>query len=449
VNKVCRAAEPGECSLPETCNGISAECPEDLHKPTGTACQGDTGACYAGECQTHFAQCQMHGYSFACESNDQNDGDDGCGHLFCKRTSSSACEKVSGNDNGGRAVEDGTPCTGNRNTDAQDRKVCSDNSCVASTELALPFSVTCHNGVLDPGETDVDCGGSTCFPCLPGEKCLRHDDCFGTESQPGLCSSAPTSAPTISFVPPPEPTKCDDLDQDSCMNFTGCIYLDDFSRCRPTDILPPSGSCDTQKKEPSCINWQGCQWDNDQLECVSIPAPPTPSPSPGVCVAPPSAKGPGDTDGFLDKDWKENWEIIVGAGAGTLILGLLCAFIVCRKHCSCCRKKKPQRPKYDPTSFQTQHQHSTATTSMRNPTQGNVNSEYALPQAAPAAVQSMPPPRCPSCRVNYGNPANDGGLCNACNQQCFSLQIDSSGRIIENTGASAWNSGDNQQNWFN
>jgi len=37
----------------------------------------------------------------------------------------------------------------------------------------------CSNGVLDVGETDLDCGGS-CTPCLQGKTCLQDSDCtFG------------------------------------------------------------------------------------------------------------------------------------------------------------------------------------------------------------------------------------------------------------------------------
>jgi hypothetical protein len=58
---------------------------------------------------------------------------------------------------------------------------------------------TCRNGVLDEGETDVDCGGDTCRKCAGGRACLQSSDCFSgncVESS-GLCY-----AMTLSFAEP-------------------------------------------------------------------------------------------------------------------------------------------------------------------------------------------------------------------------------------------------------
>lgn len=42
------------------------------------------------------------------------------------------------------------------------------NTCVASA---------CENGVIDPGETSADCGGDNCAPCALGKACLVDTDC--------------------------------------------------------------------------------------------------------------------------------------------------------------------------------------------------------------------------------------------------------------------------------
>lgn len=37
----------------------------------------------------------------------------------------------------------------------------------------------CTNGLQDDQETDIDCGGTECGKCLDGKACVRDDDCFG------------------------------------------------------------------------------------------------------------------------------------------------------------------------------------------------------------------------------------------------------------------------------
>merc|ERR1719333_1837485 len=63
------------------------------------------------------------------------------------------------------------------------------------------------NNVMDAsiGETDVDCGGSSCPPCALGQTCAVDTDCFsGGSCEATLCEYAPTSLPTP--VPVPSPT---------------------------------------------------------------------------------------------------------------------------------------------------------------------------------------------------------------------------------------------------
>lgn len=57
--------------------------------------------------------------------------------------------------------------------DCSGSDVCNVGACVAPA---------CSNGALDPGETDVDCGGSDCAPCANGDGCTSGSDC-----QSGFC----------------------------------------------------------------------------------------------------------------------------------------------------------------------------------------------------------------------------------------------------------------------
>ncbi len=47
---------------------------------------------------------------------------------------------------------------------------------------------SCHNGMLDPPETAVDCGGGTCPACGPGDPCDLDVDCTsGCNTLNGIC----------------------------------------------------------------------------------------------------------------------------------------------------------------------------------------------------------------------------------------------------------------------
>ena len=47
-----------------------------------------------------------------------------------------------------------------------------------SSERRVCEEVSCSNGVLDAGETDVDCGGGSCSPCAAGRRCEANKDCL-------------------------------------------------------------------------------------------------------------------------------------------------------------------------------------------------------------------------------------------------------------------------------
>ena len=54
---LCREAH-GSCDLPEKCDGISTQCPQDNIKPNWESCN-DKGyaVCFFGECKSHSSQC--------------------------------------------------------------------------------------------------------------------------------------------------------------------------------------------------------------------------------------------------------------------------------------------------------------------------------------------------------------------------------------------------------
>jgi hypothetical protein len=55
----CRSADGG-CDIEEYCSGESSECPTDVYKQDGSACNSNGAYCFSGECQTYDDQCQYH-----------------------------------------------------------------------------------------------------------------------------------------------------------------------------------------------------------------------------------------------------------------------------------------------------------------------------------------------------------------------------------------------------
>lgn len=50
-----------------------------------------------------------------------------------------------------------------------------------------PYPPSCHNGTVDIGETDTDCGGQ-CPPCKAGRKCVVDCDCASGPCAGGSCT---------------------------------------------------------------------------------------------------------------------------------------------------------------------------------------------------------------------------------------------------------------------
>jgi formylglycine-generating enzyme required for sulfatase activity len=46
---------------------------------------------------------------------------------------------------------------------------------------------TCNNTIRDGNETDVDCGGNECAPCLDGQACVAPTDCAGGSCVGNVC----------------------------------------------------------------------------------------------------------------------------------------------------------------------------------------------------------------------------------------------------------------------
>jgi hypothetical protein len=51
----------------------------------------------------------------------------------------------------------------------------------------------CANGVIDGNESDIDCGGVECFPCLDGRDCYIDADCRSRRCESGICTATSCS----------------------------------------------------------------------------------------------------------------------------------------------------------------------------------------------------------------------------------------------------------------
>jgi hypothetical protein len=72
----------------------------------------------------------------------------------------------------------------------------------------------CTNGAKDGAETDVDCGGGACPPCLSGQHCATTADCADAQ---GICSNG-----TCAFVCTPNGTKDGTETDVDCGGGGGC-----------------------------------------------------------------------------------------------------------------------------------------------------------------------------------------------------------------------------------
>jgi hypothetical protein len=54
----------------------------------------------------------------------------------------------------------------------------------------MPLTSSCTDGIKNGSETDVDCGGGSCPPCLNGARCVQPSDCQSFVCQNGLCDPA-------------------------------------------------------------------------------------------------------------------------------------------------------------------------------------------------------------------------------------------------------------------
>jgi hypothetical protein len=92
---------------------------------------------------------------------------------------------------------------------------------VCDTDVNECVSMACLNMMQDPGETDVDCGGMDCGPCMIGEMCLVGTDCT-TGYCDGTMVCAACTAPGNCAANQWCNTATGNCEDDNTMNGTTC-----------------------------------------------------------------------------------------------------------------------------------------------------------------------------------------------------------------------------------
>ncbi|MFT3767794.1 MAG: hypothetical protein QM820_20250 [Minicystis sp.] len=201
--EVCKSGAPDTTSVDDTdvpadqddCNtgACNNGTPEQTPKADNTPCTSNNGqVCLAGAC----VECISDNDCNAPEVCDPVSSSHACVSPFC--TDMVQNGKETDQDCGGVDAGSGcAPC-------ADNKKCLIDTDCTngyCDTSLAQPVckTPTCTDGVQNGGETDKDCGGTTCVGqnklCANGLKCAANSDCTSaycdTSVTPAVCK-APT-----------------------------------------------------------------------------------------------------------------------------------------------------------------------------------------------------------------------------------------------------------------
>ncbi|HVU00352.1 MAG TPA: hypothetical protein VHE30_01320 [Polyangiaceae bacterium] len=212
-NPSCTDGKKNETETDIDCGG--GNCPKC---DTGSACKGDSD-CSQGPCVSDKCTCAPK--TCADVTGCPAAADDGCGKtLDCSGTCASpavcyqesCCTPKCGAKACGTAADDGCggtmdcsgSCTGSdvcyqdqcctpqgcgtrcgQQQDCDktlDCGACDGSACVLPTDCQSKFClggvcVSCKDGKMNNGETDVDCGGPNCGKCPKGKKCAAAADC--------------------------------------------------------------------------------------------------------------------------------------------------------------------------------------------------------------------------------------------------------------------------------
>ena len=146
-----------------------------------------------------------------------------------------------------------------------DQGVCNDNGDMGGPPLNCPAGSTCtcqvafpNDGVMNGGETDVDCGGATTLgsdgapPCTAGLKCVLTTDCDSFVCTNGLCQAA-TCTDTVKNGTETD-VDCGGATCPACPEGKGCVVGTDCTStaCNYASVCVAAKSCTGHNGGDTC-----------------------------------------------------------------------------------------------------------------------------------------------------------------------------------------------------
>jgi hypothetical protein len=135
---------------------------------------------------------------------------------------------------------------------------------------------TCTNMKKDPGETDIDCGGPQCLPCIPNQICTAPTDCFSQ-----VCTSNTSATSSGSSMSTCQAPTCMDHVQNgdetgvdcggrtcrACGANNGCALPTD---CQSGVCMPSAPGAPLKCQMPTCFDGVK-NGDETGIDCGSPP----------------------------------------------------------------------------------------------------------------------------------------------------------------------------------
>ncbi|MBB88505.1 MAG: hypothetical protein CMP06_14605 [Xanthomonadales bacterium] len=272
----CGGPDCAPCPLAGECDDDS-DCMSGLCDPGARVCVAEH--CGNGESDADETDVDCGGESCApCEGGESCDDGSDCQSTVCE---AGTCTEATCDDGIANGDETDVDCGGDECNLCDDGEGCDVgedcDSGLCDPQHHVCESETCTNGVLDDGETDIDCGGDSCAPCNDGEACESGSDCASNSCVSGTCN-----APS-----------CDDGEHNGtesdvdcggdkcapCDDGQSCVLQGDCESqvCLDEVCQPPSCSDGVQNGDESAVDCGGacgstCEDGtdcNDDADCVS------------------------------------------------------------------------------------------------------------------------------------------------------------------------------------
>ena len=112
----------------------------------------------------------------------------------------------------------------------------------SSASVPTSGGVSCHDGLLSPGEADVDCGQACSAPCASGSSCAADLDCASA-----FCASRVCTTPSCS-----DGLKDQNETDIDCGGETGCARCGSDKACLSASDCDQGACADGKCRAPSC-----------------------------------------------------------------------------------------------------------------------------------------------------------------------------------------------------